>query len=240
MARCSPNNYQVSAASQQDTNTFNVKLDQKLGAADHLSCRYSWQHATTLQQSTLGLASGPSSSGGIGTNRIDNTAAEHIHLFSPTLFTDVRVGINLYRNNVEQATTAPMHPPARASPASTSVPSPAGSAQTEIPLVTAPLHRKTWIPASRLRRQRPFRLTASSRTHRLRRSGSRRTRSTKGPTILSYNLTVEGDLGHSWVGNAAYAGNLERQIPAYYKLNAGLIAGAGAAGRSMLPLGGPW
>ncbi len=97
------NNYQVNPGFRQDTNTFDVKLDQKLGAEDHLSYRYSWQHTNTQQDSTFGLAGGPGSSGGVGTNHVYNTAAEYTHLFSPTLFTDVRVGVNHYRNNVTQS-----------------------------------------------------------------------------------------------------------------------------------------
>ena len=48
---------------------------------------------------------------------------------------------------------------------------------------------------------------------------------------MSYNLTVEHDLGHGWVANVAYVGNLGRHIPGNYNLNAGLIAGAGAKGQ---------
>jgi hypothetical protein len=53
----------------------------------------------------------------------------------------------------------------------------------------------------------------------------------KDPYVMSYNLTLERDLGHGWVGNAAYVGNIGRHIPGNYNLNAGQIAGAGAAGQ---------
>ena len=53
----------------------------------------------------------------------------------------------------------------------------------------------------------------------------------KDPTVMSYNLTIEEDLGGGWVGNVAYVGNVGRQIPAYYNLNAGINAGAGEAGQ---------
>lgn len=53
----------------------------------------------------------------------------------------------------------------------------------------------------------------------------------KDPYVMSYNLTVEQNLGKQWVMTAAYIGNLGRQIPASYNLNAGLIPGAGAAGQ---------
>lgn len=48
---------------------------------------------------------------------------------------------------------------------------------------------------------------------------------------MSYNLTLEQNLGKQWVGTISYLGNLGRQIPASYNLNAGLVAGAGAKGQ---------
>lgn len=53
----------------------------------------------------------------------------------------------------------------------------------------------------------------------------------KDPYVMSYNLTVEQNLGKQWILTAAYIGNLGREIPASFNLNAGLIPGAGAAGQ---------
>jgi len=53
----------------------------------------------------------------------------------------------------------------------------------------------------------------------------------KDPYVMSWNFTVEQNLGKQWVVTAAYLGNVGRQIPASYNLNAGLIPGAGAAGQ---------
>jgi hypothetical protein len=53
----------------------------------------------------------------------------------------------------------------------------------------------------------------------------------KDPSVASYNLTVENNLGKQWVGTVAYVGNVGRAIPAGYNLNAGLVAGAGAKGQ---------
>ena len=53
----------------------------------------------------------------------------------------------------------------------------------------------------------------------------------RDPYVMSYNLTVERDLGHGWVGNAAYVGNVGRHIPGNFNMNAGLVAGAGAVGQ---------
>ncbi len=97
------NNYQVNTGFQQTTNTFDIKIDHKLRAADQLTYRYSYQSTDTFQGPAFGLAGGPGNSGATGTNRVYNTAAEYTHLFSPTLFTDVRVGVDHYRNNVRQS-----------------------------------------------------------------------------------------------------------------------------------------
>ncbi|HEX4065254.1 MAG TPA: carboxypeptidase regulatory-like domain-containing protein [Acidobacteriaceae bacterium] len=53
----------------------------------------------------------------------------------------------------------------------------------------------------------------------------------KDPAVYSYNLTVERDMGSGWVVNAGYVGNVGRYIPGNYNMNAGFIAGAGAAGQ---------
>lgn len=97
------NNYQVNTGYQQDADTFDVKLDQRLGQEDHLSYRYSWQHTSTIQEPAFGLAGGPGSSGGNGTNHVYNTAVEYTHVFSPVLFTDLRAGVDHYRNSVRQS-----------------------------------------------------------------------------------------------------------------------------------------
>jgi hypothetical protein len=53
----------------------------------------------------------------------------------------------------------------------------------------------------------------------------------KDPYVMSYNFAVEQNFGKQWVATMAYLGNLGREIPASYNLNAGLIPGAGAAGQ---------
>ncbi len=53
----------------------------------------------------------------------------------------------------------------------------------------------------------------------------------KDPAVYSYNLTLERDMGSGWVVDAAYVGNVGRFIPGNYNMNAGFVAGAGAAGQ---------
>jgi Carboxypeptidase regulatory-like domain len=98
------NNYQENLGFDQDSTSFDVKFDQRLRAEDHLTYRYSWQRVTTFQQPAFGSAGGPAGSGfqGTGTNTTYNTAGEYTHVFSPRLLTDVRVGVNHYRNTARQ------------------------------------------------------------------------------------------------------------------------------------------
>jgi hypothetical protein len=53
----------------------------------------------------------------------------------------------------------------------------------------------------------------------------------KDPYVMSYNLTVEQNLGKRWVGEISFVGNQGRQIPGNFNLNAGQQAGAGASGQ---------
>lgn len=53
----------------------------------------------------------------------------------------------------------------------------------------------------------------------------------RDPYVMSYNLTVEQELGAHFVSDIAYVGNEGREIPAGYNLNAGLVPGAGASGQ---------
>jgi len=52
----------------------------------------------------------------------------------------------------------------------------------------------------------------------------------KDPSVASFNLTLEQNLGKKWVSTLAYVGNEGRAVPAAYNLNAGRVAGAGASG----------
>jgi hypothetical protein len=99
------NNYQENLGFNQDSTSFDVKLDQRLRAEDHLTYRYSWQRVTTFQQPAFGAAGGPAGGGfqGTGTNTTYNTAGEYAHVFSPRLLTAVRVGVNHYRNTARQS-----------------------------------------------------------------------------------------------------------------------------------------
>lgn len=94
------NNYQANVGFRQSSNQFDVKLDQTLRKEDHFAYRYSWQRVVTVQDPVFGLAGGPTSGGfeGTGINTTYNTAGEYTHVFSSTLFTEARFGVDHYYN----------------------------------------------------------------------------------------------------------------------------------------------
>jgi hypothetical protein len=53
----------------------------------------------------------------------------------------------------------------------------------------------------------------------------------KDPYVMSYNVALQQDFSHGWVADFAYVGNQGRHIPAYYNINAGVVAGAGKNGQ---------
>jgi hypothetical protein len=95
------NNYQANPNFHDTATQFDIKLDQVLRQADHLTYRYSWGRTNIVQNPIFGNAGGPASGGGEGegTNTVFNTALEYTHILSPTLFTELRGGIDHYRNN---------------------------------------------------------------------------------------------------------------------------------------------
>jgi hypothetical protein len=95
------NNYQANPNFHQTSSQFDIKLDQALRTADHLAYRFSWQSTDIVQAPIFGDAGGPASGGGEGegTNKVFNTALEYTRVISSTLFTELRGGVDHYRNN---------------------------------------------------------------------------------------------------------------------------------------------
>ncbi|MEO6966731.1 MAG: carboxypeptidase-like regulatory domain-containing protein [Acidobacteriaceae bacterium] len=99
------NNYQKNTVFNVDANTYDIKADQRVGKNDILTGRFSWQRTTTFQQPVFGDAGGPAAGAfeGTGINTTYNTAGEYTHVLSPTLFTEIRAGVDHYRNTAQQA-----------------------------------------------------------------------------------------------------------------------------------------
>lgn len=97
------NNFQANPAFDQSDTQFDVKVDEAWRPADHLTYRYSWERDNTYQAPIFGLAGGDANGGfqGTGINDIFNTALEYTHIFSSTLITELRGGVDHYRNNTQ-------------------------------------------------------------------------------------------------------------------------------------------
>jgi carboxypeptidase family protein len=97
----------VNSPFYRNTDQFDVKVDHMQTDRDRLSVRYSFSRPVTFDSSVYGIFGGPrgvSGSGFEGTG-IQNThsgAINYNHIFSPTLITEVRAGVNRYRNDAQQ------------------------------------------------------------------------------------------------------------------------------------------
>jgi hypothetical protein len=98
------NNYQANTGFNVDTNTYDLKIDQKVATNDLLTGRFGWQRTNTVQQPIFGTAGGPAAGAfeGTGINTVWNAALEYTHILSPSLFTELRGGVDHYRNTAQQ------------------------------------------------------------------------------------------------------------------------------------------
>lgn len=98
------NNYSTTLPFTKSTNSWDTKIDYTLNERNHISGRYSWQRVNTFQAPTFGaFLGGPFGGGfqGVGTQTSYSTGANYDHVFSPTLFTEVRFGVAHLRNNAQ-------------------------------------------------------------------------------------------------------------------------------------------
>ena len=95
-----PNNFQGTSRFAKDSTSFDVKVDHNANNTNRISGRFSFQNQSLLQTPIYGQVGGPSNGdfSGTGKQRIWNTAANFYHTFSPRLVTEVRFGVNHYRN----------------------------------------------------------------------------------------------------------------------------------------------
>src|SRR5438445_9852541 len=84
----------------KDSNSFDVKIDHNASQNNRVSGRFSFQNQSLVQTPIYGIVGGPSNGAfsGTSTQRIWNTAADYVHIFSPRLLTETRLGVNHYRN----------------------------------------------------------------------------------------------------------------------------------------------
>jgi hypothetical protein len=94
------NNFEGNTKFAKDSTSFDVRVDHNANQSNRISGRFSFQNQSLLQTPIYGQVGGPSNGNfsGTGKQRIWNTAANYDHVFSPRLITEVRFGVNHYRN----------------------------------------------------------------------------------------------------------------------------------------------
>ena len=94
------NNFAGNTKFAKDSTSFDVRIDHNASQSNRLFGRFSFQNQTLLQTPIYGEVGGPSNGAfsGSGTQRIWNTAVSYDHDFSTRLITEVRIGVNHYRN----------------------------------------------------------------------------------------------------------------------------------------------
>ena len=94
------NNFQGVTRFAKDSTSFDVKVDHNASQSSRISGRFSFQNQSLIQTPIYGIVGGPSNGdfSGSGKQRVWNTAANFDHTFSPRLVTEVRLGVDHYRN----------------------------------------------------------------------------------------------------------------------------------------------
>jgi hypothetical protein len=106
LAGATTNNFSANLPFSKDAISYDIKSDYTITQKDHLSGRFSHQNITTYQAPLFGsFLGGPGGSGGFeatGIGAAYSTGFNYDHVFSPTLFTEARVGLAHLRNSAQQ------------------------------------------------------------------------------------------------------------------------------------------
>src|SRR5690242_4667267 len=94
------NNFQGTTKFIKDTTSFDVKIDNNISINNRLSGRFSFSDQSLSQAPIFGTVGGPSngSFSGTGKQRYWAPAVNYYHVFSPTFLTEIRIGVDHYRN----------------------------------------------------------------------------------------------------------------------------------------------
>jgi hypothetical protein len=98
------NDYNINLPFVKTSDTYDAKVDYSLTDKDHLSARYSFQKVNTIQAPAFGSFLGGPASGGFEANGVVksySTGLTYNHVFSPTLLTEVRVGVGHLANSAQ-------------------------------------------------------------------------------------------------------------------------------------------
>jgi len=99
------NNLSENLGFHKDFTSYDIKSDYTISQKSHLSYRFSHQNVNTFQAPTFGAFLGGPAGGGFeatGVAAAYSTGVNYDHVFSPTLFTEARVGVAHYRNSATQ------------------------------------------------------------------------------------------------------------------------------------------
>ncbi len=93
-------NFNENTHLNKDSHSYDVKVDHNISEKDRLSGRFSSSVINILQQPEFGLAGGPANGAfqGTGVQNSYDAAGYYMHLFSTSLLSELRVGVNHYRN----------------------------------------------------------------------------------------------------------------------------------------------
>jgi hypothetical protein len=101
------NNFSANLPFSKDAISYDLKSDYAITSKDHLTGRFSHQKTTTFQAPVFGaFLGGPAGGGGFeatGTATAYSTGFNYDHIFSPSLFTEFRVGVAHLRNSAQQS-----------------------------------------------------------------------------------------------------------------------------------------
>src|SRR5262249_55513296 len=94
------NNFQGTTKFIKDTTSFDVKIDHNINMNNRLSGRFSFSDQSLSQSPLFGTVGGPSNGAfsGTGKQRYWDVAVNYYHVFSSTLITEIRAGVDHYRN----------------------------------------------------------------------------------------------------------------------------------------------
>ena len=105
IAGATTNNFSQNLPFSKDAISYDIKSDFKIDEKNHLTGRFSHQNTTTYQAPLFGSFLGGPGGGGFEATGIAaaySTGFNFDHVFSPTLFTEARVGLAHLRNSAQQ------------------------------------------------------------------------------------------------------------------------------------------
>jgi hypothetical protein len=100
------NNFSQNSPFSKDSISYDIKSDYDISQKDHLTGRFSHQTTNTFQAPLFGSFLGGPTAGGFeatGTASAYSTGGNYDHVFSPTLFTEARIGVAHLRNSAQQS-----------------------------------------------------------------------------------------------------------------------------------------